>query len=98
MWTFRTIGETEDPTGFEATFDGPVEDTEAALGELSKRATELVPTARTLCQGMLTQTIAYVRGVENGKRRFSMNLSGGLGVQRAWSLRLELNLAEDPQA
>lgn len=96
MWTFKTIGEEEQANGFEATFDGPVEGATATLAVIAKKADELVPGACLLCQRALGLVGEMVHDAKNGKRRFSMNLEGGIGAQTAWSLRLNLNLAEDP--
>lgn len=98
MWTFRTIGEGDEATSFEATFDGPVENAGAALGVIAEKAADLSLAARELCQETLNLAAGHVRQVANGKRRFSMNLSGGMGPQGAWTLTLQLSLAEDPAA
>jgi hypothetical protein len=97
MWTFKTLGEGEDPNGFDATFDGPVEDAEAVLAIVSKRAEVLMPAARDLCQAGLRAAAENVKGVENGKRRFSMNFGGGVNAHRGWSYTMTLNLADEPE-
>lgn len=96
MWSFKTTGEGDESEAFEATFDGPVEGASATLAVIAKKAAELTPEARLLCQRALNVVSELVHDAKNGKRRFSMNLEGGIGVQTAWSVRLALNLAEDP--
>lgn len=103
MWTFKSLGEGDEPNGFEATFDGPVEDAGAALSVIATKAADLQPAARSLCQEALNVAVGYVRGVEqggeqHGKRRYSVNLSGGVNANQGWSLSLQLNLADAPPA
>lgn len=98
MWTFKALGENDKPNGFEATFDGPVEDTAAAMLVIEKRAQELAGDALVLCTDAVNMAKALTEDVENGKRRFSMNLEGGVNKQGGWSLSLRLNLADDPTA
>lgn len=96
MWTFKTLGETPEPNGFDATFDGPVEDAEAALQVITKRAGDLKPEAAELCRAAATLTRSLVVDTENGKRRLSMNLGGGVNANQGWSMTLMLNLADAP--
>lgn len=103
MWTFKALGEKEQANGFEATFDGPVEDAGAALSVIASKAADLQPAARSLCQEAINVALGYVRGVEDGgeqhgKRRYSVNLNGGVNANQGWSLNLLLNLADAPPA
>lgn len=98
-WSFLTRGGADEtPISFDATVDGPVEEAAETVLFLVEKAKELHPDLRQLCYDGLNQVVGAVRNAPNGKRRFSMNLSGGLGVRGAWTLRMELNLAEDPEA
>lgn len=98
MWSFRSSGDGEEATGFDATFDGPVEDAGAALAHVAEKAAELQPQARTICQSVLDQIVGLTKDTTNGKRRLSVNLTGGAGKQLAWSFNVQVNLAEDPEA
>lgn len=98
MWSFRTSGDEEQATGFDATFDGPVEDAGAALAHVAQKAAELAPQARTICQTVLDLIVGLAKDTANGKRRLSVNLTGGAGKQLAWSFNAQVNLAEDPEA
>ncbi len=98
MWTFKTSGEGAQAHGFDATFDGPVEEANAAVAIGRDKADELTPAAAKICQDGFDHVLALIKGTANGKRRLSVNLSGGAGPKLAWSFILQVNLAEDPEA
>lgn len=103
MWTFKTLGDKEQANGFEATFDGPVEDACAALAVIATKAGDLEPAAGALCQEAINVACGYVRDVEDageqhGKRRYAVNLHGGVNANQGWSLTVTLNLADAPPA
>jgi hypothetical protein len=104
MWGFKTLGDQE-PNAFEISFDGPVQEVPEVCAVLWLRAQNEFPEARpetSMAAILLEQALTVVRSrtenVKNGLRRFAMNLSGGVNRHHGWSLRLQMNLADDPEA
>lgn len=98
MWTFKTTGQGEQASGFNATVDGPVSDARREMALLYGHSHPLQPAPRELLKQAMQLVEHLVGEPVNGQRRLSVNIDGGEGARTAWTLRLHIDLSEDPQA